>query len=270
MRIVALIGRSGTGKSYKSIMLAKELNIEYIIDDGLFIKGNKIITGKSAKGEESRIRAVKRALFSDKDHRLDVRMAIQEMNPESILVLGTSDKMVDKIVIALGLPSIESRIYVEQICTPEEIEIAQEYRKKQGKHVIPVPTFEVKKDFSGYFIDTLKIFRDKDTTQQQVYEKTVVRPTFSYLGKYTISDSVIRDLAKFVANNSDGIHKIYNIYTKNYKEGVVISLNVAIKYGNKITDFIKKVQEKIGQEVEQMTSINVLAVNVTIKRIVIN
>lgn len=49
MEIVALVGQSGSGKSYKAIMLAKEKSIEYIIDDGLLIKGNKIVAGKSAK-----------------------------------------------------------------------------------------------------------------------------------------------------------------------------------------------------------------------------
>ena len=49
MKIVALVGQSGTGKSYKALHLAHEKEIEYIIDDGLLIKGNKILAGKSAK-----------------------------------------------------------------------------------------------------------------------------------------------------------------------------------------------------------------------------
>ena len=39
MKVYALVGKSGTGKSYQAVNLCKELNIEAIIDDGLFIEG---------------------------------------------------------------------------------------------------------------------------------------------------------------------------------------------------------------------------------------
>ena len=37
VKTVALTGKSGTGKSYRSIWLAAEKNLEYIIDDGILI-----------------------------------------------------------------------------------------------------------------------------------------------------------------------------------------------------------------------------------------
>ena len=42
MRVLAFVGPSGTGKSYRAQMVAGENNIEYIIDDGLLIKDNAI------------------------------------------------------------------------------------------------------------------------------------------------------------------------------------------------------------------------------------
>ncbi|MDN5312631.1 MAG: hypothetical protein PWQ68_1604, partial [Thermoanaerobacteraceae bacterium] len=47
MRTVALIGKSGTGKSHKAQLVAGQNNIEYIIDDGLLIYGNRVVTGIS-------------------------------------------------------------------------------------------------------------------------------------------------------------------------------------------------------------------------------
>ena len=41
------------------------------------------------------------------------------------------------------------------------MEEARRIRTTQGKHVIPVPTFEIKKDFSGYILDPLQIFKFK-------------------------------------------------------------------------------------------------------------
>ena len=65
MRVIALVGKTGTGKSYQCIELAREENIESIIDDGLLISGNKILAGKSAKHETTKMASVKRAIFAN-------------------------------------------------------------------------------------------------------------------------------------------------------------------------------------------------------------
>ena len=49
MKVYSLSGKSGTGKSYQAINLCRKMNIESIIDDGLFICRNKVIAGISAK-----------------------------------------------------------------------------------------------------------------------------------------------------------------------------------------------------------------------------
>ena len=51
MKVYALVGKSGTGKSHHSMWVARENNIDYIIDDGLLVSDNQIIAGKSAKRE---------------------------------------------------------------------------------------------------------------------------------------------------------------------------------------------------------------------------
>lgn len=266
MEVVALIGPSGTGKSYKAIVVAKEMNIEYIIDDGLLIKGNKVVAGRSAKRENSAISAVKRALFLDNNHRLEVSNRIKQIQLDKILILGTSDKMVDRIAEALNLPKISKKLYIEHISTPSEINAAKRQRKREGKHVIPVPTFEIKKDFSGYFIDTLKILRGKENKIEQVFEKTVVRPTFSYLGNYTISNTVIKDLSKYVATRIGNISRVLNIYINSLEHGVEIDMDIEIVYGSPIIPIVKEMQLQVIREVEHMTSLNILAVNVTVKK----
>ena len=49
MKVYALIGKSGTGKSFQAVNLCRELKIESIIDDGLFICRNKVVAGIFAK-----------------------------------------------------------------------------------------------------------------------------------------------------------------------------------------------------------------------------
>lgn len=268
METVALVGESGSGKSYRAIMVAKEMDIDYIIDDGLLISGTKIVAGKSAKRESSTVSAVKTALFMDPSHMMQVKNAVEKNNPERILVLGTSDRMVIKIASNLGLPEISKIVCIHEISTYEEINHAKNYRKKEGKHVIPVPTFEVKKDFSGYFIDTLKIFRKRERKKEEIFEKTVVRPTFSYFGKYTISPRVVKYLTKIAVKKSPSIFRANNIFINNFERGIIISLDVEILFGDEIIPIIEKLQKQIVSEVEHMTALNIISVDVFVKKII--
>ena len=43
IKVFALVGRSGTGKSHHSKLLAQKYHIDLIIDDGLLIRGDKIL-----------------------------------------------------------------------------------------------------------------------------------------------------------------------------------------------------------------------------------
>ena len=53
IQVYALVGESGTGKSFRAKLVAQKYRIDLIIDDGLVIKDDKIIAGYSAKREKS-------------------------------------------------------------------------------------------------------------------------------------------------------------------------------------------------------------------------
>ena len=159
MKVYTLTGKSGTGKSYQAINLCREKNIESIIDDGLFIYHNRVEAGISAKRQKTTVGAIKTALFTLDDHAESVASKIKELQPETLLIIGTSDRMTDKIVARLGLPAVSERIYIEDITSEEERKIADKQRHVLGKHVIPVPTLQLKRDFAGYFLDPMRIFK---------------------------------------------------------------------------------------------------------------
>lgn len=267
LEVIALIGRSGTGKSQRAQSLSRKYGIEYIIDDGLLIKGNKIVAGISAKKENTRIGAIKRALFMDPLHRKEVIGAIEKSEPSSILILGTSDGMVDKISENLNIPDIKKRIYIEDIATPKEIETAVRTRREQGKHVIPVPTFAVRKDFSGYFIDSIKSFRKKDkgTDNDDDIEKTVVRPTYSYLGKYIISNNVIKSMVSYAGEEVDGVYRVLKVNINNTDSGLKIDMDLIINFGCIIQDVVSKLKKHVRYCIEYMTAFNILEINVYVK-----
>ena len=166
IKVYAFVGPSGTGKSYRAQMVASEKNIRYIIDDGLLIRDHEIVAGISAKKAQTKIETVKHAIFLDEERKIEMCNAIKKYKPESILILGTSDGMVEKIAHNLELPKIEEIIYITDVATKQEMETARRIRQTEGKHVIPVPTFEIKKDFSGYLLDPLQIFKTKGKGQK--------------------------------------------------------------------------------------------------------
>lgn len=270
MDIIALIGPSGTGKSHRALIVAHEHHADTIIDDGLLIKDSKIIAGYSAKNEPSKIKAVKRAIFMDEEHVKEVREAIVRVQPKSILILGTSENMVGKIVDVLELPPISNIIRIEDIATKAEIKKARESRLKEGKHIIPVPTIELKPHFSGYLIDPLEIFfkKSKTTKRRKLGEKSIVRPTFSYYGKLLVSDAAIAAIVNYVATNNSGITRTAQINIKNSQDkekGIFISLDVTIKYGCSLYEVVRQAQHRIKNVVEYMTGMDVREVNIAVK-----
>ena len=97
IKVYAFVGPSGTGKSYRAQLVASENNIHYIIDDGLLINENDVVAGNSAKKAPTKIETVKKAIFIDKEDRKEMIQALKKIKPDSILILGTSDGMVEKI-----------------------------------------------------------------------------------------------------------------------------------------------------------------------------
>ena len=265
MKVYALVGKSGTGKSHHSMWVARENNIDYIVDDGLLVSDNKIIAGRSAKREPTKIASVRTAIFSDPEHSGAVRRAIKKNNIDSLLIIGTSDKMVNRIADALDVAPIQKTIYIEEVSTPEEIEIAREMRTKQGKHVIPVPTFEVKKQFSGYFTDPMvQLFRRKNKTISE--EKTVMRPTYSYMGDFKISPKAIVDICTYEAERFAVVYKLLRIKSSTGKGNrLTLDIELSLRYPCSVEAEAERIAERIKESIETHTSITVKAVNIFVR-----
>ena len=268
IKVYAFVGPSGTGKSYRAQMVASEKDIKFIIDDGLLIMDNKVIAGESAKKAPTKVGTVKHALFYEKEERDNIIKALRKYRPQSILILGTSDGMVKKIAANLELPEISETIYITDVATEQEMETARRIRVTEGKHVIPVPTFEIKKDFSGYLLDPLQIFKSKGKGEKPyVSEKSIIRPTFSYLGNFTISDTVFRQILEYLAVQTPAIYKILKTRVENYGEGAKLYMEVTIMYGYNVVDGINAFKQKARKEIEKLTAMNVVNLEVVAKNI---
>ena len=147
--VIAFIGPSGSGKSTRAIQVARDYAIYFIIDDGLLINGSRIIAGASAKKAKTKLDSVRQALFADKSRSEMMRRALAEHLPTTIMILGTSDAMLEKICDNLWLPQPAMLIRIEDISTEDELQQAKQTRLAEGLHTIPVPSMEIKHEFSG-------------------------------------------------------------------------------------------------------------------------
>lgn len=271
-----LLDHHGTGKSYRAQKIAYDNNIETIIDDGLLIKGSRVIEGVSAKTAKTKVQTVKAALFSTEKEQERIRNSIKKERIKSILILGTSDEMVKRIQENLRLPKIEKTIYIQDVSTKEEMEEAVRIRRTEGKHIVPVPTFEIKKDFSGILLDPFQILKrgkkkdkKKNKKENAGVERSVIRPAFSYFGKYTIKDKVFKDIIRLVCDRIQGITEISTIRIDKAQNSndVEISMNMEIAYGYNIEEMAEEMKKQSKKELEYMTSVNISMVNVKIVKI---
>lgn len=268
IKVYAFVGPSGTGKSYRAQMVAGEKGTHFIIDDGLLINDNKVIAGRSAKKAATKIETVKKALFLNENEKKEIQKALKKYKVKSILILGTSDGMVEKIAENLNLPKIIEKIYITDVATEDEMKTARNIRVTEGKHVIPVPTFEIKKDFSGYLLDPLQIFKSRGNGKKPyISEKSIIRPTFSYLGNFTISDIVFKQLVEYLANKQEEVTRVLKTRVTNSDEGAVIYMEVEVVYGCNVMETLRDFKTKAIREIENWTAMNVAKMDVVAKSI---
>lgn len=271
LEIVAFVGPSGTGKSHRAISVAYQNKCDGIIDDGLLIKGTKILAGSSAKNEDNKIQAVKRAIFVDDAHANEVRFALQNSGINRLLVIATSDHMIERIREKLSLPTPVKTVYINEIATKSEIKHAKYSRMQEGKHIVPVPSVELKPHFTGYFADLpYNIFSNDKKEGLLDANCSIVRPNFSFYGKLLIADTVLQDIVNIVFEDNPEIKKVTDIRIRRRSDGnkgITILVEVIIYYGSKIRDVIRDFQNKIKTYAEFMTGLQVLNVNVSVRNL---
>lgn len=267
MQVFFLIGASGTGKSHRASLVAHRYDIPLIIDDGLLIQGASVLAGKSAKREVTRFGAVKKAIFFEDQHAEEVKSAINSSHHTKILVLATSVKMAERIARRLELPPADKTIHIEEIASTKSINTALRLRQSHNQHVIPIPTFEIKKDFPGYIMDPVKTFLKKPATPHVMVERSVVRPAYSTLGSFFIATQTLTQLVEHKGDNTPGIHKVYRVNFKDNPTGLVVNMEVAVDLGDPFMPLLCRLQQDIKEELERLTGCSVLTVNISAKRI---
>lgn len=271
VRIYALVGSTGTGKSFRAKLVAQKYGIEMIIDDGLLIRGDQLVAGKSAKKEALYLGAVKTALFHDKAHRDDVVKALQREKFRKLLVIGTSEKMTSRICERLQIPQPFKVIKIEDIATKDEIEKALQSRQIEGKHVIPVPALEIRRNYPSIFYDSVRVFLKKSfgsgASLPRIYEKAVVRPEYTKRGRVAISEAALSQMVVHCVDEFDPSVKVKRLAIRDDTQGYRITVVLEAPYGTKLASNAHALQEYIVDNIERFTGILVAEVNIVIDRL---
>jgi len=271
VKTYALVGKSGTGKSFRAKLVAQKYGIELIIDDGLLIRDQKIIAGKSAKKAKSYLGAIKTAVFDDKEHKISVIKALEKEKFKRILILGTSEKMIRKISSRLHLPSPTKILNIEQLASKEEIAIAIKSRKLEGKHIIPVPAIEIHRTYPRFVYDSIRVFVKKNILFQrknEVFEKAIVRPDFAEKGKIKISESAITQMVTHCIDEFDDTISVKKIQVKNDPRGYRLKISIHIPLGVQMSGSIHNLQEYIMENIERYAGVTIDRVNITIDKLI--
>ena len=267
LKVYALVGSSGTGKSHHSKIIAKKYNIELIIDDGLLIKNNKILAGKSAKKDANFLQAVKTAVFNSDEHRDQVLNAIEKQKLKKIMIIGTSEKMIDKIIFRLNLPPVFKLLLIEDVVPREEIDKALRIRYTEGKHVIPVPTMEITRSYPQIVYDSIKVMIKTGSffKKDKVFEKTIVLPEFYRPAVERISDSVMTQKISQIIFNYDRVIKAKKVTATtqdNQSYELYILLKIPIKHYMSFTMSELKVHIKENLEAYNSIIINSIGLEI--------
>jgi uncharacterized alkaline shock family protein YloU len=270
METLGLVGSSGTGKSHRAIWVAHNYKVDLLIDDGLLLANSIIIAGKSAKIQPTRIGAVKTALFTDAEHAEGVKEAIQGQQPNRILVLGTSKEMVNKIASRLEIPLPTSYIFIEDIASDNEISQALQIRSKFNRHVIPAATTAVEEKLPRALIKPLKtIFQKRKTLPKGLQvQQTIIRPNFNFYGKFFISNDTIISMINYCFFQIEGIEKPIKTSIVNPSQGdLIINSKITVTYGLSIPKLIHEARNKIIQDIQYITGIDIKEINIHVTKI---
>ncbi|MCF7934894.1 MAG: hypothetical protein K9L28_00910 [Synergistales bacterium] len=267
IQVLLFVGPAGTGKSQRAQVVARNLDVDIIIDDGLVIRKGQIVCGKSAKTEHNQVRAIRRALFQFEDHREEVYGYLAASAPCRLMIVATSAGMAQRILRQLALPRERQVIRIEEVATTEEIERAQVDRREKRQHVIPVSYVQVRRNFAGKLVGKLKVFWHRDQHQG---EKTVVRPPFSFLGELNIDPDAIGVIVKTICLRSHQVEDVPEVKVREIEKAMIdIEVHLVLSLqGSTLVERALFLKQRVHSSLSYFTGVEVHKVDIIVSGVV--
>ena len=270
-KVYSLVGPSGSGKSYRAGYVLEQHSIDILVDDGLIIRDQKILCGKTSKNAENIFDAVGTAIFADEMHRREAQQLLAEERFKRILLIGTSDKMIRKICHALLLPLPYTRIAIEEITTDEERQVAIKQRESKQSHVVPAPVMEVQQMFPKILAKSLNVIIRRSMgffKRDQLIKKSIVRPAYSDQGDIRISKKGLTNMVEHCIKEHISKVELERILIHENEEDISIDIHIAL---NRETSdparYLPDLQKHIIQSIRDFSGIIIKKLNIIIDNI---
>ena len=107
-------------------------------------------------------------------------------------------------------------INIEDISTEKEIAKSRQHRERQGSHVVPVPSLELKQSFPDLVTESLNVFIKRGFglfRRNAMYQKSLVRPAYNKQGSVLISDKALREIAEHCIHDLEPRIKVTGLRT---------------------------------------------------------
>ena len=267
IEVIAFVGAAGTGKSQRASQVGRQYGVDFVIDDGLVVSKGRIMAGKSAKSEKNLVRAIRRALFQYAPHRLEAASFLASRAPCKVMVIATSNLMMEKIVAALNLPFPKKIVDITEVASREEIVNALKERREKKQHVVPVSRTQIQRNFAGRLVSQLKgFFKSKDRQDA----RTVVQPPFSFDGRVTIETEAILEITRRLLIIGDHIHKVRELNLAPEEDAISVNLTVDVRLNGESALYLARlIQKKISRGLSFFTGMEVKKVNISIDEILL-
>ncbi len=274
-KVTGLVGKSGSGKSFRSLLLVEKHGFDLLIDDGLLIQNQKILSGQTAKSADTYLGAVRIALFESDFHRNNAIRALKSLEWTKMLVLGTSRRMIQIITENLQLPMPTAYIEITDIATHEEIAIAQKYRKYRKSHVIPLPQLEIKKNLPKALSDSLSVFVHRYLSRKNFINKTsknieqsIVTPTYTHRSELSINESALTQILMHCVQEFDAAITVEKIIVRQSKrEGFAVSLEIKVPFRYDLSASLYEMRQYIITQVQKFVQIYINKLNIIVNSI---
>ena len=162
-------------------------------------------------------------------------------------------------------------IKIEDIATKAEIEKAMQSRQVEGKHVIPVPALEIRRNYPSIFYDSVRVFLRRSfgtgVSLPKIYEKAVVRPEYTKRGRVAISEAALSQMVVHCVDEYDPAVKVKRLAIRDDTQGYRITVVLEVPFGTKLASNAHALQEFIVDNIERFTGILVAEVNIVIDRL---
>ncbi|HAP55216.1 MAG TPA: hypothetical protein DCQ16_04685, partial [Spirochaetaceae bacterium] len=176
-----------------------------------------------------------------------------------------------RICERLQIPQPNKTIKIEDIATKAEIEKAMQSRQVEGKHVIPVPALEIRRNYPSIFYDSVRVFLRRSfgtgASLPKIYEKAVVRPEYTKRGRVAISEAALSQMVVHCVDEYDPAVKVKRLAIRDDTQGYRITVVLEVPFGTKLASNAHALQEFIVDNIERFTGILVAEVNIVIDRL---